>query len=85
MAFLLYVGCIKANLNIPNTERRGTKLGKKHVPLVRSLGGISAFDYRDFDADGTDWATFVPYQTGWQSAVWIEVDISKLGDNQAAA
>ncbi|MGY5820761.1 hypothetical protein [Vibrio chemaguriensis] len=78
-------GCIKANPDIPDSERWGTNLGEKHFPFVRSLGGISVFDFRDFDADSTDWATFVPCRTEWQSAVWIEVDISKLGDSFKSA
>ena len=78
-------GCIKANPDIPDSERWGTKLGEKYFPFVRSLGGISVFDFRDFDAGATDWATFVPCRTEWQSAVWIEVDISKLGDSFKSA
>ncbi|WP_278370487.1 hypothetical protein, partial [Pseudoalteromonas lipolytica] len=78
-------GCIKVNPDIPDSERWGTKLGEKHFPFVRSLGGISVFDFRDFDVDATDWATFVPCRTDWQNAVWIEVDISKLGDRFKSA
>lgn len=78
-------GCIKANPDIPDCDRWGTKLGEKHFPFVRSLGGVSVFDFRDFDTDAKDWTTFVPCRTDWQSAVWIEVDISKLGDSFKSA
>ncbi|MFZ3464557.1 hypothetical protein [Vibrio harveyi] len=84
-AMIVDDGCIKANPNIADTERWGTQLGEKYFPFVRSLGGVSVFDFRNFDIDSTDWATFVPCQTNSQSAVWIEIDISKLGDNFKSA
>lgn len=74
-------GCIKANPDIPDNERWGTSLGEKHFPFVRSLGGVSVFDFRNFDVDTTDWAAFVPCRSDWKSAVWIEIDISMLGNN----
>lgn len=78
-------GCIKASPDIPESERWGTKLGAEHFPFVRSLGGISVFDFRDFDTNATDWATFVPCRSDWKSAVWIEIDVSKLGDSFKSA
>ncbi|HIF9218062.1 TPA: hypothetical protein ACX6QF_003606 [Photobacterium damselae] len=80
-------GCIQANPNIPDNERWGTKLGEKYYPFVRSLGGVSVFDFREFDVQvhnnkfGNDWATFIPCRSDWQSTIWIELDISKLGNN----
>ncbi|ABI38919.1 conserved hypothetical protein [Shewanella sp. MR-4] len=81
-------GCIKANPSLPDSERWGTKLGEEHFPFVRSLGGVSVFDFRNFDVNSyskkfgaANWATFVPCRSDWRSAVWVEIDFSSLGGN----
>lgn len=78
-------GKIKANPDLPNSERFGTKLGPKYYPFVRSIGGVSVFDFRNFDVDTynhkfsvSNWALFVPCRSGWTETVWIEVDIQQL-------
>ncbi|PKG37080.1 hypothetical protein [Psychromonas sp. Urea-02u-13] len=80
-AMIVADGVINANPDIPDNERWGTGLGEEHFPFVRSLGGVSVFDFRNFDVDVTDWGAFVPCRTDWQSAVWIEIDISVLGNS----
>jgi hypothetical protein len=54
---------------------------------VRTLCAVSLFDFRDFDPEHysdaypiSTWREFVPYRSVWREAVWIEIDISQLGD-----
>lgn len=73
---------------IPDSERWGTTKGSHSYPFVRSINGISLFDFRAFD-EGTYsnqypnsmWKNFVPYTQGWDTAIWIEIDISKVNSN----
>jgi len=66
---------------IPDSERwRG-------YPYVRTLGGVSLFDFRKFNREQywedfpmSTWAEFVPYRRAWKEAVWIEIDVDKLGE-----
>jgi hypothetical protein len=67
--------------DIPEGARYCTGLGKDHYPYVRTLGGVSLFDFNRFDPDAyteeyplSTWAAFVPYRTDWGSSVWIEID-----------
>ena len=67
-------------------ERWATRAGPVHHPYVRSLGGVSLFDFRSFDRERysqnfplSDWAEFVPFRSIWQSSVWIEIDAVALG------
>jgi hypothetical protein len=50
-----------------------------------SLGGVSLFDFSDFDADAyskdypvSSWREFVPYRSTWGEAIWIEIDVAQL-------
>jgi len=72
---------------ISDTARWSTSRGSKWYPYVRTLGGISLFDFRDFDPDqysitnpASSWREFVPYRSKWKEAVWIEIDTSQLGN-----
>jgi len=56
--------------DIPEGARYCTGLGKDHYPYVRTLGGVSLFDFNRFDPDAyteeyplSTWAAFVPYRT----------------------
>lgn len=80
-------GRIKANPDLSDKERFSTKFGAKHYPFVRSIGGVSVFDFRTFDVKKyshkfsvSNWATFAPCRTGWAETIWIEVDILQLKD-----
>ena len=46
---ILNDGAILLEPPIPNDERWGVGLGPDHYPFVRSIGGVSLFDFRDFD------------------------------------
>lgn len=48
--------------------------------FAQSLGGVSLFDFREFDPikysvthTVSAWRSFVPYQRRWAGAVWLEV------------
>jgi hypothetical protein len=67
--------------DIPDSERWGSK----KALFVRSIGGVSLFDFREFDVNkysdvyGPTWYTFVPGR--WESTIWLEMDISKISRN----
>jgi hypothetical protein len=54
-------------------------------PYVRTLGGVSLFDFADFDPTTyndrypfSTWREFVPFRDEVGSAVWLEVDREKV-------
>ena len=66
---------------IPDGDRWGTSQGPNHYPYVRSIGGVSLFDFHEFDPKSyqskhpiSNWREFVPYRRVWGGAVWIEID-----------
>ena len=68
---------------VPNSERWSSKGGPRWYPFVRSIGGVSLFDFRQFDPDQYDvryplsnWREFVPNRDTWNVAVWIELDLA---------
>ena len=72
-------GFILAEPSIPDAERWKSAAGREHYPYVRWIGGISLFDFVDFDPDSYDakyplstWLTFVPFRKDWQNSLWIE-------------
>lgn len=81
---ILDCGCVRANPDLPNSERwKATR--PEDYPFVRCLGGVSLFDFADFDAKKyaqqyflSNWQAFVPYLEKWQGAVWIEINRSAL-------
>jgi hypothetical protein len=54
---------------------------------MRAHSAASAcFDFRKFNREQysedfpvSTWAEFVPYRSEWKEAVWIQIDIDKLG------
>jgi hypothetical protein len=84
-------GIVRSNAILPepdiaDTDRWSTSQGRTYYPYVRTLGGVSLFDFRDFDPEyysaiypNSTWTEFIPYRSVWKEAVWIEVDISQLG------
>jgi hypothetical protein len=83
---ILRSGEISPEPEIPDAERWSTGSGPKHYPYARSLGGVSLFDFRRFDAEEysrrypmSQWRAFVPCQRSRNSAVWIEIDHEQLG------
>jgi hypothetical protein len=83
---ILRSGAILPEPDVPDTERWCTLKGREWYPYVRTLGGVSLFDFRDFNPEQyskdypvSTWAAFVPYRSAWKEAVWIEIDVEKLG------
>jgi hypothetical protein len=86
---ILAEGSIMPEPKIPNGDRWKTSQGEDHYPYVRMLGGVSLFDFDQFDAERytetypvSSWYEFVPYPPSWGCSVWIEIDrglvVSKL-------
>lgn len=78
-------GAILPEPSIPNGERWGIALGPDLYPFVRSIGGVSLFDFRGFAPvtyqekyTVSMWRTFVPYRQDWAGAIWLEVDHKKF-------
>ena len=40
--------------DLPNVERWKTSGGPDYYPFVRKIGGVSLFDFQNFDADAYD-------------------------------
>ncbi|RJP78734.1 MAG: hypothetical protein C4522_11810 [Desulfobacteraceae bacterium] len=78
-------GEVIANPDIPDAERWKTSRGPDHYPYVRHIGGISLFDFHDFDPIAyskacpmSSWRIFVPVRQGWSAAVWLKIDVTKV-------
>jgi hypothetical protein len=63
---ILRSGEISPEPDIPASDRWSTGLGPEHYPYVRSLGGVSLFDFRQFNAQAyskkyplSQWRAFV--------------------------
>lgn len=90
---ILASGAILPEPPIPDAGRWRTADGPNGYPLVRSLGGVSLFDFGTFpgwDAYGRDYPlsslrTFVPVRDGWAASIWIEIDRARAGANLLAA
>ena len=85
-------GSLMVDPDIDNSERWKTSRGPDYYPFVRTIGGISLFDFAKFDADLYDnthpmssWRSFVPYLSAWCGAVWIEVDREAIKDSFVSA
>ena len=84
-AAILDSGAILPDPDLPEKERFGTANGEEGHPYVRTLGGVSLFDFYQFDRQVYDEKYpdsslyyFVPCQLQWDSAVWIEIDREKI-------
>jgi hypothetical protein len=78
---ILKSGAILPEPQIPDSERWKTTDGPKHYPFVRSIGGVSLFDFKGFEPESytsnyrmSSWETFVPYCRSWGAAIWLEID-----------
>src|SRR5438128_1622189 len=78
-AQILTSGALLPEPEIPDSERWGTLQGPTFYPYVRTLGGVSLFDFGGFDPDiyrekypMSSWFNFVPYRREWGCSVWIE-------------
>jgi hypothetical protein len=82
---ILVESAILPEPDIPDNQRYCTGLGKDHYPYVRAIGGVSLFDFDQFDPDAysamypsSTWATFIPYREDWGHSVWIEIDRERV-------
>lgn len=80
-------GAILPEPDIPDADRWSTGQGPRLYPYVRHIGGVSLFDFYDFEADTysekyklSSWRTFVPYRDDWDGAVWIQIDREKVAE-----
>ncbi len=78
---ILAAGGILPEPPIPDKERWVTDAGPALYPFVRSIGGVSLFDFAGFDEvvyeekyPHSMWRTFVPCFSEWDEAIWIELD-----------
>ncbi len=74
--------------DIPDSERWSTFQGPKFYPYVRTIGGVSLFDFDEFEPEEygrkypmSSWSYFVPYRRDWRSSVWIEIDRQLVAAN----
>lgn len=80
---ILASGALKVDPPLPDTERWKAAAPDLY-PFVRVLGGISLFDFADFDQDFVEsnswssWDVFVPHRRLWGVAVWIEIKRSDV-------
>lgn len=81
-------GAILVEPDIPDSERWGTGHGEKHYPFVRHIGGVSLFDFDNFNwinyskkYELSSWRAFIPKQKDWAYTVWLEIDKEKIKDN----
>lgn len=85
---ILADGGILPNPPIPDMDRWGTGCGPRLYPFVRSIGGVSLFDFSDFDEATYNqnyplsmWRTLVPCFSYWDESIWIELDRLAIQDN----
>lgn len=80
------VGAIVAEPGVSDRERWGTACGPEMYPFVRHLGGVSLFEFNNFNPkiyaetySLSMWQAFVPYIEKWGESLWLEIDIGQLG------
>lgn len=75
---ILKDGLIKPEPDLPDSARWGR--GPTHYPYVRTLGGVSLFDFsgfvlNDYEKEySASWYTFVPNRDGGGNQIWIEIN-----------
>ncbi|MBO8084958.1 MAG: hypothetical protein J7D61_02855 [Marichromatium sp.] len=80
-------GAILPDPAIPDSAHWCTSKGLKHYPYVRTLGGVSLFEFRDFDPENysedyiASWHSFVPLSHEGGNKVWIEINRSAAHDS----
>lgn len=89
---ILKCGAIIPEPNISENERWKTSGGSDYYPYVRTIDGVSLFDFDNFDPCSysekyplSSWHEFVPYRQEWGCAVWIELDREQVADNLISA
>jgi hypothetical protein len=78
-------GYIIFDPSIDESKRWGGKSKSTH-PFVRSIGGISLFDFRLPSSHVSEILySFIPCRTGWPQTVWLEINHFYLGDMFSSA
>jgi hypothetical protein len=84
---ILTLGAILPEPDIPESNRWKTSRGPDYHSYVRTIGGVSLFDFDGFQPEKynkkyplSNWEYFVPYRKDWQSAVWIEINRAQVAD-----
>jgi hypothetical protein len=74
---ILRSGSILPNPEIPESDRWKTSRGPHYYPFVRTLGGVSLFDFHGFDPEAysakypfSSWREFVPCRPEFEAAIW---------------
>lgn len=82
---ILEAGAILPEPDIPDSQRWETSRGPDYYPYVRTIAGVSLFDFNQFDSKRyaqshpiSTWRRFVPYREDWGQAVWIEIDRAQV-------
>ncbi len=82
---IVVTGSILPEPDIADSERWKTSQGPDHYPYVRTLGGVSLFDFRGFEPETysnthpmSAWTAFVPCPRKATVAVWIEIERAKV-------
>lgn len=85
---IIHDGSLLPEPNLPESERWGTAQGPELYPFVRSLGGVSLFDFREFDEahysehyPQSTWENFVPCPQRSDSAIWIGINLASVEDH----
>lgn len=84
---ILKDGVIKPEPDLPDSVRWCTGLGPMHYPYVRTLGGVSLFDFSgfvlaDYEKEySSSWYTFVPNRHGGGNKIWIEINREAVKDS----
>jgi hypothetical protein len=85
---ILTRGAIIPEPDIPNSERWKASKGPEFYPYVRTLGGVSLFDFNNFEPESysrefrvSNWHDFVSFRKDWGCAVWIEIDRVRAAHN----
>src|SRR5258708_20259302 len=73
---ILNSGAILPEPDIPDSERWKASKGNQSFPFVRTLGGVSLFDFDQFDPDSyserypiSSWYEFVTYREPWITSI----------------
>jgi hypothetical protein len=81
-------GAILPEPDMPDSVRWGTARGPQFYPYVRFLGGVSLFDFSEFDEEQykksfplSNWHVFVPKNELEGNTVWLEIDRTRVRDN----
>ncbi len=78
-------GYILAEPDIDESNRWGGKLESLY-PFVRSIGGISLFDFRLPNSYISEILySFIPCRKGWAKTVWFDIDVQYLNESFLSA